>query len=118
MLRVMKKRREKLGITYFGLLGHEVALLKSMMESAPNLDAAYELREPNEAGTCGIVVVNKDNQLATSWWKNYKKRHPSAIPLFLTDSKQDHDESTYCKRPFSPSVLQGAFQDLAGEKLP
>ena len=50
MLRIGKKRREKLGITYFGLLGHEVALLKSMMERAPDLAADYELREPNQAG--------------------------------------------------------------------
>ena len=80
-------RRKKLGVTYFGLLGHEVALLKSMMESAPDLNADYELRKPKHAGSCGIVAVNKDNQLATSWWKNYKRRHPLAVPLFLTDSK-------------------------------
>jgi len=118
MLRVGKKRREKLGITYFGLLGHEVALLKSMMESAPDLAVDYELRDPNHAGSCGIVVVNKDIQLATSWWKNYKKRHPLAVPLFLTDSKTDPDDSAYCKRPFSPSILQAAFQDVASENMP
>lgn len=118
MLGVRKKRREKFGITYFGLLGHEVALLKSMMESAPDLAAEYELREPKQAGSCGIVVVNKDNQLATSWWKNHKKRHPLAVPLFLTDSKQDPDDSAYCKRPFSPSILQAAFQDLASANVP
>lgn len=112
MLGFSKKRREKLGITYFGLLGHEVALLKSMVESAPNLDADYELREPNQAGICGIVVVNKDNRLAKSWWKNYKKRHPSALPLFLTDAKDDREDGAYCKRPFSPSVIQAAFRDL------
>lgn len=117
MLGVRKKRGEKLGITYFGLLGHEVALLKSTMASAPGLTAHYELREPNQAGSCGIVVVNKDNQLAMSWWKNYKKRHPLAVPLFLTDSKQDSDDSTFCKRPFSPSVLQTAFKDLVRENL-
>ena len=118
MLRVGKKRREKSGITYFGLLGHEVALLTSMMESAPDLAAGYELREPNQAGSCGIVVVNKDNQLAKSWWKNYKKRHPLAVPLFLTDSKEDADDNAYCKRPFSPAVLQGAFQNLVIENMP
>ena len=41
-----KKRRERLCITYFGLVGYEVALLKSVMESAPDLAADYELREP------------------------------------------------------------------------
>ena len=117
MLNFGKKRREKLGITYFGLLGHEVALLKSMMASAPDLAADYELREPNQAGSCGIVVVNRDSQLATSWWKNYKKRHPSAVPLFLTDSKQNPDDSAYCKRPFSPSFIQAAFQDLVSENI-
>jgi len=117
MIKVRKKRPEKLGITYFGLQGHEVALLKSTMESAPDLAADYELREPNYVGSCGIVVVNKDIQLAKSWWKNYKKRHPSAVPLFLTDSKTDLDDSAYCKRPFSPSVIQGAFQDLASENM-
>ncbi len=118
MLGVGKKRREKLGITYFGLLGHEVALLKSMMEWAPDLAADYELREPNHAGSCGIVVVNKDSKLATSWWKHYKKRYPSAVPLFLTDSKQDADDSAFCKRPFSPSFLQAAFQGLVSENMP
>lgn len=116
MLGVRKKRCEKLGITYFGLQGHEVALLKSTMESAPGLAADYELREPNQAGSCDIVVVNKDDQLATSWWKNYKKRYPLAVPLFLTDSKQDSDDKAYCKRPFSPSVLHVAFHDLVSEK--
>lgn len=118
MRRVGKKRREKLGITYFGLLAHEVALLKSMMENAPHLAADCELREPKQAGSCDIVVVNKDNQLAKSWWKNHKKRHPFAVPLFLTDSKQDPDDRAYCKRPFSPSVLQAAFKDLVSESMP
>jgi len=118
MLSIGKKRRERLGITYFGLLGHEVALLKSMMESAPDLAADCELREPKHAGSCGIVVVNKDNRLATSWWKSHKRRHPLAVPLFLTDSKQDPDDSAYCKRPFSPSILQAAFQDLVSENTP
>lgn len=118
MLRVRKKRREKLGITYFGLLGHEVALLQSMMESAPDLAVDYELRDPNKAGSCGIVVVNKDSHVATSWWKNYKKRHPSAIPLFLTDSRQDSDHSAFCKRPFSPSFLKAAFRGVISENRP
>lgn len=115
MLKMGRKRRDKLGITYFGLQAHEVALLKRMMESAPDLDADYELREPNHAGTCGIVVVNKDSQVATSWWQNYKKRHPSAVPLFLTDSKQDPDGDAYCKRPFSPSFVQAAFKDVVSK---
>ena len=118
MLGLRKKRREKLGITYFGLLGHEIAVLKSTMASAPHLADDYELREPNQAGACGIVVVNKDSQLATSWWKNYKKRHPSAVPLFLTDAKKDPDENTFCKRPFSPSFVQAAFQGLVSENMP
>ena len=118
MLKVGKKRREKLGITYFGLLGHEVAVLKSTMDSAPDLAADYELREPNEAGACGIVLVNKDSQVATSWWNSHKKRYPSAIPLFLTDSKEDSDDSVYCKRPFSPSFLVAAFQDLISKNMP
>ena len=117
MLMVGKKRRKKLGITYFGLLGHEVASLKSMMESAPDLAADYELREPKQADTCGIVLVNKDNQLAKSWWKNHKKRHPLAVPMFLTDSKQDPDAKAYCKRPFSPSILQAAFEDFVSENM-
>ncbi len=117
LIRFRKKRREKLGITYFGLLGHEVALLESMMQSAPDLAADYELREPKQAGSCGIVVVNKDNKLAKSWWKNHKKRHPSAVPLFVTDSKEDLDGRAYCKRPFSPSLLHAAFQDLASENM-
>jgi hypothetical protein len=117
MLKLWKKRPEKLGITYFGLLGHEIAVLKSTLEIAPDLAADYELREPNHAGTCDIVVVNQDSQLATSWWKNYKKRHPLTVPLFLTDSKNP-DESTYCKRPFSPSFLRAAVQDLVSKHRP
>ena len=116
MLKVLNKRREKLGITYFGLLGHEVAVLKSTVENAPDLAADYELRDPNDAGACEIVVVNQDSQLATSWWKNFKKRHPSAVPMFLTNSKTTPD--AYCKRPFSPSFLQAAFQDLVGSTKP
>lgn len=116
MLGIVKNRRKKLGITYFGLLGHEVALLKSMVESAPELAADCELREPKQAGSCNIVVVNKDSQLATSWWKNHKKRHPLAVPLFVTDSKEDPD-SALCKRPFSPSYLQAAFQGLVSQNL-
>ena len=64
------------------------------------------------------MVVNKDSQLATSWWRFYKKRHPSAVPLFLTDSKQDSDDSVLCKRPFSPSFLQAAFKGLVSEHMP
>ena len=118
MLKVGKKRREKLGITYFGLLGHEVAVLKSTVESAPDLAADYELRDPNEAGAYDIVVVNQDSKLATSWWKNFKKRNPTAVPMFLTNSKQTPDDSAYCKRPFSPSFLQAAFQDLVSKNRP
>ena len=117
MLKLWKKRREKLGITYFGLLGHEIAVLKSTLEIAPDLAADYELRAPNQAGACDIVVVNQDSQLATSWWKNYKKRHPSTVPLFLTDSKHPHDRA-YCKRPFSPSFLRAAVQDLVSKNRP
>lgn len=74
-----------------------------MMERAPDQASDYELREPNQAGACHVVLVNKDSQLAMSWWKNYKKRYPSAVPLFLTDSKQDSNKSVLCKRPFSLS---------------
>ncbi len=116
MLKIRSKQRRKLGITHFGLLGHEVALIESMMERAPDLASDYELRDPNHAGTCEIVLVNKDSQLATSWWKNYKKRHPSAIPLFLTDSREDSGDDAFCKRPFSPSFLEAAFQGLVGER--
>ena len=115
MIRVFKKRQEKLGVTPFGLMGHEIALLKSTMESTPGLAAAYELREPNQAGTCDIVVVNRDSQVATSWWKSFKKRNPSAVPMFLSNSKQTADDSAYCKRPFSPSFVQAAFQDLVSK---
>ena len=115
MLRVGKKRREKLGVTYFGLLSHEIAALKSTMENAPDLAAHYELREPNQAGKCDIVVVNKDSQLATSWWKNFRKGNSRAVPLFVTDSKQTADDKAYCKRPFSPSLLRAAFQDFVSK---
>ena len=118
MLKVGKKRREKLGITYFGLLGHEIAVLKSTMECTPDLAVDYELREPDQAGTCDIVVVNQDSQLATSWWKFYKKRNPAAVPMFLTNSKQTPDDSAYCKRPFSPSFLQAAIHDLVSKHSP
>ena len=118
MLRAGKKRNEKLGISYFGLLGHEVAVIKSTMESSPDLAADYELRDPNQACTCDIVVVNQDSQLATSWWKNLKKRNPSAVPMFVTNSKQTPDDSAYCKRPFSPSFLHAAFQDLVSKNRP
>ena len=118
MIGPWKKLDERLGITHFGLMGHEIAVLKSTMESAPDLAADYELREPNQAGTCDIVVVNKDSQLATSWWKNYKKRNPAAVPLFLSDSKETLDDRVYCKRPFSPSVLRAAVQDLVSKNRP
>ena len=113
MLKLGKNRRRKIGITCFGLLRHEAALFESMMRSVPDFAADYDLREPNQAATCDIVVVNKDSQLATSWWKTYKKTHPSAVPLFLTDSREDSDDSTYCKRPFSPSFLRAAVQEVA-----
>ncbi|MDJ0941324.1 MAG: hypothetical protein QNJ00_16300 [Woeseiaceae bacterium] len=83
-----------------------------MMDSAPDLVGDYELRDPNHAGACEIVVVNKDSQTATSWWENYKKRHPSTVPMFLTDARDDTDDGAYCKRPFSPSAIQSAFQDF------
>ncbi len=117
IIRIGKKRPEKLGITYFGLLGHEVAVLKTTMEIAPDLAADYEVRDPNEAATCDIVLVNQDSQLAASWWKNFKQRHPSVVPMFLTDSKES-DDSAYCKRPFSPSFVQAAFKDLASKNRP
>ena len=117
MISVWKKCPEKLGITYFGLQGHEIAVLKTTMDNTPDLSAGYELREPDQASTCDIVVVNQDSQLAKSWWKNFKKSNPSAVPMFLTDAKTD-DDSTYCKRPFSPSFVQAAFQDLISKKSP
>ena len=112
MIGILKKRPEKLGITHFGLMGHEVAVLKSAVEAAPDLAADYELREPSEAVTCDFVVVNQDSQLATSWWKSHKKRNPAAIPLFLSDAKENLDDRVYCKRPLSPSVMLAAVQDL------
>ena len=115
MIKFRKKRCEKLGITHFGLLGHEIAVLKSTVESTPDLAADYELRDPDEAGTCDIVVVNQDSKLAKSWWKFFKKRNPSAVPMFLTNTKQTPDDSAYCKRPFSPSFLHAAFQDLVSK---
>jgi len=118
MIRIRKKRREKLGITHFGLVGHEIAVLESTMHSIPSLAADYELRDPNDAGTCDIVVVNQDSKLATSWWNSFKKRNPTAVAMFLTDSKQAPADSAYCKRPFSPSFLQAAFQDFASKNRP
>ena len=115
MISIRKKLDEKPGITYFGLLGHEVALLKSTVESAPDLAAGYELREPNRTETCDIVVVNQDSDLAMSWWKTYKKRNPTAVPLFLTDSKDNLDDGVYSKRPLSPSVLRAAVQSLVSK---
>lgn len=118
MIKFRQKRPAKSGITYFGLEGHEIAVLRSTMENTPDLAADYELREPNQAGVCDIVVVNQDSQLATSWWKYFKKRNPSAVPMFLTNSKQTPDDSAYCKRPFSPSFVQAAIQDLVSKKRP
>ncbi len=115
MISFGKKHRQKLGITYFGLQDHEIAVLKSTMERDPNLSADFDLREPMQAATCDIVVVNQDSQLATSWWMNLRKRNPSAIPMFLTNSKQTTDDRAYCKRPFSPSVLQAAFQNFVNK---
>ena len=117
IVRAVKKRREKLGITYFGLQGHEVAVLKTTLASAPDLAAEYDVREPNHAGACGIVLVNKDSQVAKSWWKTYKKQHPSAVPLFLTDSKDDLEDGAFCKRPFSPSFIQAAVEGLVSETM-
>ena len=116
MLRILRKRRQKIGVTYFGLLGHEVALLKTVVERDSDLAADYELRDPNDADSCGIVVVNKDSRLANSWWNVHKNRHPSAIPLFLTESS-DPDESVSCKRPASPSSLYAAFRGLVTQEL-
>ena len=118
MIRFRKKHREKSGITYFGLEGHEIAVLRSTIVSTPDLAADYELRDPNQAGVCDIVVVNQDSQLATSWWKYFKKRNPSAVPMFLTNSKQTAEDSAYCKRPFSPSFLQAAMKDLVSKNRP
>ena len=118
MLKVGKKRRVKLGITYFGLQGHEIAVLKSTMENTPELAVDYELREPDQASQCDIVMVNQDSQLATSWWKFYQKRNPAAVPMFVTNSKQTPDDSAYCKRPFSPSFLQAAISDLVSKNSP
>ena len=115
MLNFGKKRAEKLGITYFGLLAHEIAVIKSTVESTPDLAAEYELREPYQAAMCHIVVVNKDSQLATSWWNHVKKRNLSAVPMFVANSKSTSGDSAYCKRPFSPSFLQAAFQDLVSK---
>ena len=115
--RISKKRDGKIGITHFGLVGHEVALFKSMIESGPGLSADCELREPNQSAACDIVLVNKDSELAQSWWKNYKKRNPDAIPLFLTESVHDPDNNVYCKRPFLPSRLRSALQEVVTNNL-
>ena len=118
MIRIRKKRPARIGITHFGLMGHEVAVLKSTMENTPNLAAGYELRDPNEAGTCDIVVINQDSKVATSWWNSLKKRNPRAVPMFLTDSKPSPDDGAYCKRPFSPSFVHAAFKDFAAKNNP
>ena len=118
MIRFRRKRVKRIGITHFGLEGHEIAVLKSTMESTPDLAADYELRDPNEAGSCDIVVINKDSKVATSWWNSLKKRNPSAVPMFLTDAKQAPDDTAYCKRPFSPSFVNTAFRDLVNKNGP
>ena len=118
MIGLRKKRRERLSITYLGLVGHEIAVLKSAMENTPDLAAEYEVRDPNDAGSCDIVMVNQDKQVATSWWKNLKKTNPSAVPMFLTDSRETSDGNAFCKRPFSPSFLQAALQDLLSRNEP
>ena len=118
LAKLLKKPRDRLGITYFGLLGHEIAVLRTVLENAPDFAADYELREPNDAYDCDIVVVNQDSQTAASWWKNIKAQNPAAVPMFLTDSKEAGDERVYCKRPFSPSFLQAAFQDVVSKNLP
>jgi hypothetical protein len=115
--RISKKRDGKIGITHFGLVGHEVALFKSMIENGSGLQADCELLEPNRSAACDIVLVNKDSELARSWWKNYKKRNPDAVPLFLTDSKLDPDNNVYCKRPFLPSHLRSVLQDVVASNL-
>lgn len=117
IVKIGKKRRDRLTITHFGLVAHEVALFKTMIENAPELAADCEWCEPNQAGECDIVMVNKDSQLATSWWTNYKKRHPGAVPLFLSDSKPDPDDSdsAYCKRPFSPTFLRGVVHEFVNK---
>ncbi len=112
MIAVGRKRRQKRGITYFGLKAHEVALLKSTMECAPELAGDYELRDPNHADTCDIIVVNQDSNAATSWWKSLKLQKPSTMPVFLCDSTPANDDNVYCKRPFSPSFLQAALEDV------
>ncbi|MEM9209565.1 MAG: hypothetical protein AAGA61_09975 [Pseudomonadota bacterium] len=117
MLRSVKKTSDKVGITYFGLLGHEVAVLKSTVENAPALAADFELRDPNDADACAIVMVNKDSHVANSWWKRFKQANPAAVPLFLTDDRNADNDTAYCKRPFSPSFVQAAVQNLASRGL-
>ncbi|MDJ0700488.1 MAG: hypothetical protein QNJ07_11585 [Woeseiaceae bacterium] len=114
---VERKLREKVGITYFGLSGHEIAALESMMRSLPDLADDFELRDPNRADKCDIVIVNKDSELANSWWTSYKERNRSAVPLFLSDDKQSADDGVRCKRPFLPSMLRIALQEIVDEQL-
>ena len=115
LLKIGKKRSDKLRITHFGLGPHEVALFSSLIRSDPFLAADYELVEPGEADACDILVVNKDSQLATSWWETYRKRNPGAIAMFFTDSKDETGYDAYCKRPFSPSNLRAAVQDFVSK---
>jgi len=115
--RLPKKRDGKIGITHFGLVGHEVALFRSMIENGAGLNADCELLEPNQSAACDIVLVNKDSDLARSWWSNYEKRNPDAVALFLTDSTHDPDNNVYCKRPFLPSHLRSVLQKAVSQSL-
>ncbi len=115
--RISKKRDGKIGITHFGLVGHEVALFKSMIENGAGLNAECELLEPNQSAVCDIVLVNKDSDLARSWWSNYEKHNPHAVPLFLTNSTQDPTNNVYCKRPFLPSHLRSVLQQVVANNL-
>ncbi len=112
MMAVERKLRDKVGITYFGLSGHEIAVLESMVRSLPDLADDFELRDPNRADNCDIVIVNKDSDLANSWWTSYKERNQSAVPLFLSDEKESADRRVRCKRPFLPSMLRTALQEI------
>ncbi len=113
MTAVERKLDAKIGITHFGLLAHEVAALESMVQRLPDLAGDYELCDPNQAEHCDIVIVNKDSELAVSWWTSYKERNQSAVPLFLSDSKDNADAGVRCKRPFLPSILRAALRDIA-----
>ncbi len=109
---VNNKHSEKFGITYFGLDGHEIAVLESMVRNLPDLSDEYELRAPSQAGKCDVVIINKDSQLALSWWKSYKNRNLSAKALFLSDRPESSDKGVYSKRPFLPSVVRAALKEI------